>query len=260
MFQRIRNSWELTKASAAVLRADKELLIFPIISGVGSLIVMATFAVPMFLGGLFEAMFADEFGPVKVVGYAVAFLFYLCQYFIIIFANSALVGAAMIRLKGGDPTVGDGFRIAFQHIGSIFGYALVSATVGLILRWLAERGWLGRIASSLLGLAWGLATYLAVPILVVEGVGPIEAVKRSAQLLKKTWGEQIVGNFGINTIFGLLSFAVLLVAIPVTIAVAVAVQSPVVIGLMVALIVFALVCLGLVGSALGGIYTAAVYR
>ncbi|MCI0398093.1 MAG: DUF6159 family protein [Chloroflexi bacterium] len=260
MFQRIRNSWELTKASAAVLRADKELLIFPIISGVGSLIVMATFAVPMFLGGLFEAMFADEFGPVKVVGYAVAFLFYLCQYFIIIFANSALVGAAMIRLKGGDPTVGDGFRIAFQHIGSIFGYALVSATVGLILRWLAERGWLGRIASSLLGLAWGLATYLAVPILVVEGVGPIEAVKRSAQLLKKTWGEQIVGNFGINTIFGLLSFAVLLIAIPVTIAVAVAVQSPVVIGLMVALIVFALVCLGLVGSALGGIYTAAVYR
>ena len=68
----------------------------------------------------------------------------------------------------------------------------------MILRWLSERGLLGRIVASLFGLAWNIVTYLVVPILVVEGIGPIEAVKRSGALLKKTWGEQIVGNFGDN--------------------------------------------------------------
>ena len=98
-------------------------------------------------------------------GYLILFAFYLVQYFVIIYANSALVGAALIRLKGGDPTVGDGFRIAGSRMGAIFGYAAISATVGLILRWFSERGSLGTIAASLFGLAWGLATFLAIPIL-----------------------------------------------------------------------------------------------
>ena len=192
MFTRISNSWQLVKASAAVLRADKELIIFPIVSGIGVIIVTLTFALPMFLAGLFDAAF---FGQNQVVGLLVAFLFYLAHYFVIFFANSALVGAAMIRLRGGDPTVDDGFRIALKHVGPILGYAFVAATVGMILRWLSERsGTLGRIVVSLVGIAWNVTTYLTVPVLVMEEVGPIEAIKRSASLLKKSWGEQIVDN------------------------------------------------------------------
>jgi hypothetical protein len=252
---RIANSWNLVKASWAVLRADKELIVFPIIAFVGSIIVMITFIVPMALARLFD----NATGGNQVTYVIVAFLFYVVLYTITIFANSALVGAAMIRLKGGDPTVRDGLRIAMQHFGSILGYALISATVGMILRWLSERGLLGRIVSSLFGLAWNIATYLVVPILVVEGIGPIEAVKRSGALLKKTWGEQIAGNLGIGVVFMLITFGLFIVFVPAIIAVATTKS----IGLVIfAVIVFVLVLigLGLIGSALNGIYTAAVYR
>jgi hypothetical protein len=257
MFAKIGNSWALIKASAAVLRADKELIVFPIVSAIGVLVVMASFAFPMMLTGFFDALFE---GRSQILGFVVGFVFYAVQYFVIIFANSALVGAAMIRLRGGDPTVGDGFRIAMKHIGAILGYALLSATVGMILRWLSERGKLvGRLVSSLGGLAWNLATYLVVPVLVVEDVGPVEAIKRSANLLKKTWGEQIVGNFSIGLIFGLLTVLVILLGIPVFML-AVSAESPVLIALAGVLFVLILVFMGLINSTLSGIYVAAVYR
>jgi hypothetical protein len=257
MFTRISNSWGLVKASAEVLRADKELIVFPIISMIGVLIVTATLAIPMFLAGIFEA--ATEEGG-QALGIVIGFLFYVVMYCVIFFANTALVGAAMIRLDGGDPTVSDGFRIAFQRIGTIVGYALISATVGMLLRALRERGGiLGRIVSSLIGMAWNLATFLVVPVLVVEDVGPIDAVKRSAQLLKKTWGEQIVGNLSIGLVFFVIGFLVVLVGIPIVLAAA-ATESALVIGLAVLLVVLALVTVGLISSTLGGIYSAAVYR
>jgi hypothetical protein len=257
MFEKIGNSWELIKASAAVLRADKELIVFPIVSAIGVVVVTISFAFPMLLAGFFDELLA---GRSHVFGFVVGFAFYVVQYMVIIFANSALVGAAMIRLRGGDPTAGDGFRIAMQRLGSILGYALISATVGMILRWISERGkTLGQIVSSILGLAWNLATYLVVPVLVVEGVGPVEAIKRSANLLKKTWGEQIVGNFGIGLVFGLLMVVVLLVSIA-AIVMAVSTGSGALIALVVLVSVLVLVLMGLISSTLNGIYTAAVYR
>lgn len=259
MFKRISNSWELVKASARVLQADKELLVFPIVSGIGSLIVLATFAIPFFLTGLLEGFTGDNPGA-KVASYLVAFAFYLCQYFIIIFANTAIVGAAMIRLKGGDPTVGDGFRIAFSHIGSILGYALISATVGMILRSLSRRGAIGQIVSSIIGLAWGLATYLVIPVLVVEDVGPIEGIKRSTKMLKKTWGEQIVGNFGIGTITGLLTVVIIIVGVIAAFALGAALNSAVPVIAIIALVVILVLAINLIGTALNGIYTAALYR
>ena len=199
MFEKIGNSWALIKASFAVLMADKELVIFPIVSTIAVLVVTATFALPMLFAGFLDSLID---GDAQVLGFIVGFAFYVVQYFVIIFANSALVGAAMIRLRGGDPTVGDGFRIAMGRIGTILAYALISATVGMILRMISERGKnLGRIVSSIVGMAWTLATYLAVPGLVVEDVGPVEDVRRSANYLKKTWGEQIAGNFGVGLHF-----------------------------------------------------------
>jgi hypothetical protein len=260
MFARLSNSWELVKASWAVLRADKELIVFPLVSAVVSLIVLITFAVPMLLSGLFEAMFAEEFGAVRIIGYAVAFVFYQVQYFVIIFANTALVGAAMIRLDGGDPTVRDGFRIAWQHVGAIFGYAMISATVGLILRWLARRGVIGRIVSSFIGLAWGMATFLVIPILVVEDVGPVEGVKRSAKMLRDTWGEQIAGNISIGLVFGLLIVLTAVVGVAVTVGLFMLTESIVLIVMSTSLFVGVTAVLILISSTLSGIYSAAVYR
>ena len=260
MFARLSNSWGLVKASWAVLRADKELIVFPLVSAGVSFIVLLTFAVPMLLSGMFEAMFAEEFGAVRIVGYAVAFVFYLVQYFVIIFFNTALIGAAMIRLDGGDPTVRDGLRIAWEHIGVIFGYAMISATVGLILRWLARRGVIGRLVSSLIGLAWGLATFLVIPILVVEDVGPVEGVKRSAKMLRETWGEQIAGNISIGLVFGLLIFLTVLAGTVVTIGLAILTESVVLMVLSASLSIGVTAVLILISSTLSGIYSAAVYR
>jgi hypothetical protein len=259
MFERFARSWELVKASAGVLAADKELLVFPLISGVLSILVLATFAVPALLAGLGDqAMGGDE--SARILGSIVAFAFYVVQYFVIIFCNTALVGAALIRLRGGDPTVGDGFKVAMSRVGSIFGYAVVSATVGMILRTLSQRGGVfGRIAASLLGLGWGLATYLVVPILVVEDVGPVEAVKRSTAYLKRTWGEQVVGNAGMGAVFGLMFVGVTLVGVAGLIG-ALAMESGVLAGVVGATMVLTFLVLALVSSALSGIYAAAVYR
>ena len=252
---KIERSWTLVKASWAVLRADKELIVFPIISSIVLMIVTASFVLPMFLAGMFEG--GRE--GIPVLGVVFGFAFYVVQYTIIFYCNSALVGAALIRLQGGNPTLADGFRIANQRIGSIVGYALVAATVGVILRQISRHGLVGRIIAGVFGLAWNLATFLAVPVLVVEGIGPIEAIKRSTQLLKKTWGEQIAGNIGIGLVFGLMSFAVAIVFGGIVFFSATTQSIPLIVAAAVVMVV-ALLLLALIGSTLSAIYTAAVYR
>ena len=196
-------SWQLVKLCWGVLGQDKELVVFPIVSSIAVVIVTATFIVPGIFTGYWDA-FGGEDGNIPVSAWLLLILFYLVQYFVIIFFNAALVSAALVRLKGGDPTLGDGLRGAWSHIGAILGWAAIAATVGLLLNLLRERGGIGgAILAALGGFAWNVITFLVVPVLVVEGVGPVGAIKRSATLLKKTWGEQIIGNAGIGLIFGL---------------------------------------------------------
>jgi MFS family permease len=260
MFERIAASWGLVKASAAVLKADKELLIFPLVSGLGVVLVTLTFAAPLFFSGLVGQWVGGQYGA-DMMMFIVAFLYYLVQYFVIFFANTALVGAAIIRLNGGAPTVGDGFRVASQRFNAILGYALIAATVGMLLRAISERGGiLGQITSAIVGTTWSVATFLVVPVLVVENVGPIEAVKRSTALLKKTWGEQVVGSLSMGFIFGLLAVLVILAGIGLGFLATSIFKTILVPGVViVVLVVMALLVLSLVGSALNGIYTAAVY-
>lgn len=257
MFERLSRSWGLIKASAGVLAKDKELLVFPLLSAVCTLIVAAAFLLPAFGMGALDGL--REGGTSPTV-YVFAFLFYLVQYFVIFFFNSALVGAAMIRLEGGDPTLSDGLRIASSKALPILGYAAIAATVGMILRAIQERsGFLGRLVAGFLGVAWTVASFLVVPVLVSRNVGPIDAVKESAVLLKKTWGENLIGQGGVGLVFGLIFFAMIIVGGGAIIAVATT-GNGVLIGLVVALVIIALLLGGLVQAALSGIYSAALYR
>lgn len=257
MFEKFSQSWSLVKSSAAVLRSDKELLIFPLLSAICCLVVAASFFIPAMLGGLFAGMREDSASPLL---YVFLFGFYVIQYFVIIFFNSALIGAAMIRLDGGDPTVADGFRIARSKLPAILGYAVIAATVGMVLRALQERaGFIGRFVVGLIGLAWTVASFLVVPVLVSQDIGPIDAVKRSAELLKKTWGENLIGTGGIGLVFGLAIFLLALIGGGLIIM---AVSSGVV-SIMVTTIVavvLALLLLILIQAALQGVYAAALYR
>ncbi len=260
MFDRLSRSWALVKASAAVLRQDKELLVFPLFSSLALLVVMAAFALPIFGMQGFDHLASGPEGDPPPLAYAVAFLFYFSQYLVILFFNTALVGAAMIRLGGGDPTVADGMRIASSKLVVIVGYALVAATVGMILRVIQERvGFLGKIVVGLLGAGWSIATFLVVPVLATRDVGPIDAVKESAGLLKETWGENLIGQVGMSAAFVLIFMGVVLCSAALVIgavvsgSVALIVLAAVIAGLAIALT-------GLVQSALAGIYAAALYR
>ena len=258
MFERFSRSWGLIKASAGVLSKDKELLVFPLLSAVCTLIVLAAFLLPAFGLGALDGL--REGGGMSPTAYLFAFLFYLVQYFVIFFFNSALVGAAMIRLEGGDPTLGDGLRIASSKALPILGYAAIAATVGMILRAIQERaGFLGRLVAGFLGVAWTLASFLVVPVLVSRDVGPIDAVKESAVLLKKTWGENLIGQGGVGLVFGFLFFALIILGGGAIIAAATT-GNGVLIGLVVAIVIIALLLAGLVQAALSGIYSAALYR
>jgi len=257
MFSEIRNSWALIKASAGVLRADKELVVFPILSGLVGLVVLATFILPSLLSGFFDTFLG---GGLRGLGLLVGLSFYSVQSFVALFANSALIGAAMIRLEGGDPTVRDGFRIASKHIGAILIFSFFSGTVGFVLRILARKGkGLGRLGAAIGGLAWNLVTYLVLPVLVVEEINPVEAIIRSATLLKKTWGEQIVGNLSTDAVFGLPKL-LLVGLILLVVFLGIPFASPVVFALVIALLVVLLLLLGLIESTMRGIYVAAVYR
>ncbi len=253
MLEKFQRSWALVKASAAVLRSDKELMLFPVISGMCTLVVLATFLLPMSVFGGFSGSWG--FGAI-----AVGLLFYFCQYSVIIFFNCALVAAAMIRLDGGDPGLGDGLRAARARLPAILGYAAIAATVGVLLQSLRNRegNILVRLFGGLLGAAWTLATFLVVPVLVSRDVGPIEALKESVRLLKRTWGENAIGNVGIGAAFGLISTVTIVAGIALTVLAAKAwLGLAILVG---GLFAIAVLLLGVVQSALGGVYSAVLYR
>ena len=257
MFERLSRSWGLIKASAGVLAQDKELLVFPLLSAVCTVIVGAAFMLPLIGLGTLDGL---GNGSTSVMTYVLGFVFYLVQYFVIFFFNAALVGAAMIRLEGGNPTVRDGLRIAGSKLLPILGYAAIAATVGLVLRAIQERsGFLGKLVSGMLGVAWTLVSFLVVPVLVTRNIGPLDAVKESALLLKKTWGENLIGQGGVGLVFGLLYVVLGLVGAAAIVAAAIS-GNGWLLGLAIALLVVALLTAALTQAALAGIYSAALYR
>ncbi|HUQ26065.1 MAG TPA: DUF6159 family protein [Burkholderiales bacterium] len=250
------NGLALAGQAWRVLMLDKELLVFPLLSGIACFLVLATF-----LGAAFAVGVRVKDPEQIEMGYWIGlFIYYFINYFVIVFFNCALVACAMIRFRGGDPTVRDGLKAARERLGLIAAWALVAATVGVILRMIEERvGFLGKIVTTILGAAWTIATYFVVPVLVVENLGPIDAAKRSAAIVRKAWGESIVGNAGV----GILTFlAVLLLVVPcgiLTVALAIKMSS-IAVGVAGAVLTVALlVTIALVSSALTSILLSALY-
>ncbi len=257
---RLARSIELIAASGKVLRSDKELLVLPLLSGIVSVVVIAAFGYDAYSTGLIDQIPTDSGEvPTSPAFYIWLFALYFAEYFVIIFFNTALVGAAIAKLAGGEVTIGSALSLAVSRIGPIVGYALISATVGIILRQIAERfGFVGRLIESLFGLMWTVATFLVVPVLAAEGIGPIRAIQRSATMLNDTWGENLIGNAGISVATGLIGMVIILVGIGGGIA-AIDAHHLVLGGAMVAIGVVLMLGLILVGSALSGIYAGALY-
>lgn len=275
-------SWRLMKATWGLLQADKELATFPLLSGIAVLIASICFgilalAIAMVnpdisraITALTEGTRAQEIPPAALVaGVIILFFYYLVIAVITNYLMGALIGATLIRLRGGDPTLSDGFRIARSRLSDLFGFSVIAATVGLALslfRSQARGGSkdnpvgaiLGAIFAGILEMAWNIATFLVIPVIVDEKVGPFEAIKRSTAMLKKTFGEQIIGGAGLGFVMFLFSIvAFLLFGALAAIAGGLGFGLGVVLAIV--LLFVALAVLGVIGSTLGGIYKAAVY-
>jgi hypothetical protein len=250
---RWQNSIALAKASWGVLREDKKLALLPLCSMIASIITAALFALPVW------ALNSDtgSSGGVNPVSWIVILLGYVALAFVVIFFNAALVFAADRRLRGEPITLGEALGEAAQRIPVLLPWAIVSATVSVIIRAIEERaGLFGRIVGAFAGAAWTVVTFLVLPILVFEGIGPIAAVKRSGSLFKKTWGENLIANAGIGIAAMLVLFAG---AIPLVLLAVVGSGGPVTFVAIGLLVVWA-IGVSLVASALTGILQTALYR
>ncbi len=206
MFRTIGHTFELMKMSWRVLMQDRELVLFPVMSGAVLLATIGVFFVVASATGTLTRLEAAETSAeagLTALDYGLGGLALFASYFITIFFNSALVAAALERLRGGNPNVAMGLNHASKRVHAIFGWALIAATVGLILSILRDRtdNFLGRLLLSFVGGAWAVVTFFVVPVLVAEDVGPIEAIKRSGSLLRETWGRQVAASFGFGIVY-----------------------------------------------------------
>ena len=253
---RWQNSKQLAAASWATLRHDKELLVLPLISGVASIAIAATFLVPIGLSSQGTDAFGETTFEPGALQYAAIFLMYVVLAYVAVFFKVALLFGANERMQGGDPTVGSALSSAMTKAGAILPWAIISATVSVVLRSLQERsGLLGRFVIGLVGMAWAAVTFLVLPILVFEGVGVGEAIKRSTAMLKRTWGENLIVNMGI----GLLAFLLCLPGVVLLVAGA-ATGTALGFGTTVVIAVVWFIAVACWASAMGAVFQLALYR
>ena len=229
---------------------DKKLLVFPVLSGIVTLIVILTFVLPLLVSGALMGMSAA--GPVAY--YGILFLFYVVSYFVVIFFNTALISCVNAKLNGKDMSVGEGLSNSAKHLPAILGWAILSATVGLVLHLLEERsGLIGQIVLSIIGGAWALVTYFVVPVLILEDKGVFASLGESFALIKKTWGESIVGSAGMAVVFVIIGVLAALLVFATMLIV------PALFLVVLALFLILIVLLAVVYYAMQGIFVTALY-
>jgi len=210
-FDRLSNGWTLAMNSFKVLKENKQLIIFPVLSSISLVLVMGSFIL-VFLGinGWPDDSVEDSSSASNLSYYLYLFLFYLVNYFVVVFFNMALIHCTRLYFHGEEVSVNAGLRFSLSRIGAIFSWSVFAAIVGTILRIIQEEsGIIGKIITGLIGIVWSIATFFVVPIIAYENLGPIAAFKRSAQMMKQKWGESLGATFS----FGLIQFLAMIVLI-----------------------------------------------
>ncbi len=251
---RLRTTFGLARTSWSVLRRDRELLWLPVLSFLTSVAVLVAFAVPIL--AVVSVSGGSDDGGVGTTVYLLVLLASLSLGIVAVFFNGALVAGAHERLSGGDPTVRSSLSRAWARLPGLVPWALITTTVGMVLRALRDRaGGIGRFVVSLVGAAWEVVTFLVVPAVVIDELGPIEGLKRSGELFRRTWGENVAARVG----FGLLAFLALVPGILVIVLGAATGLAVVTVAAIVAGGVW-IALVGVVMSALTAVFQTALYH
>lgn len=199
-FERLSNGWKIAMNSFKVLNANKQLVLFPILSSISLILVIGSFVVGALAINGWNTDFLDE-NQNPILQYAILFVFYVINYFIIVFFNMALIHCTRLYFRGEQVSLSEGIRFSMSRIGVIFSWAVFAGVVGTILKAIQENsGIVGKIITGLIGIVWGVATFFVVPVIAYENKGPLEAFKRSSQLMREKWGESLAGNFSLGLI------------------------------------------------------------
>lgn len=199
IFDRLGNGWTIAMSSFKVLKEKKELIIFPVLSGISILLILGSFSTALLASAGWNPDNIQEFNTPGY--YLLLFGFYLVNYFVVVFFNMALIHCTRLYFRGEEVTIRAGLLFSLSRIGVIFSWAFFAATIGLLLRVIQENvGWLGKIITGFIGVVWSIATFFVVPVIAYENAGPIEAVKRSSQLMKQKWGESLGATFSLGLI------------------------------------------------------------
>ena len=206
-FTRLSNGWRLSMNSFKVLKENKQLIIFPILSGLSLLFILGSFATIILAAvGWDPDAIGESYGGENLV---YVFLYYLVNYFVVVFFNTALVHRTRLYFQGEEVSINKGLQFAASRLGAILAWSMFAATIGTILRMIEENaGWIGKIIIGLIGIVWSIATFFVVPVIAYENVGPFEAFKRSSKIMKEKWGESLAGNFSFALVQLLAIFAV----------------------------------------------------
>lgn len=244
---------DTAKASWAVLQHDRELAVLPVLGALASLVVIAAIGIPIWLStdGIDDGGSSSGGEPMVWIG-GIIILFAITV--ITVFFNAAVVSGARERFSGGDPTISSAIKGAFSRLHVIIPWAILALTVGMILRAIqSSDNAITRFLGSLLSFAWGVLTFLVVPILVVEQTGPFSSVKRSGELLRNTWGENLIAQVG----FGIIGFVAAIPGVLIIVLGASAGSAGAVIGFAIGFVWIALVMV--VISTLTAIFQMALY-
>jgi len=257
----------LARASWSTLKLDKELIAFPVLSAIVGALIAGTFIGILWITGLvpidqfYAASGTYEPGSVQIISLVIyGFLMTVLSVAVNNYFGAALIACALHRFRGNDPTVGYGLEKANKRFGSLLGFSLISGTIGYIVKALQKNDSIvSNIIGTIIGVAWAVASLFAVPVIVdsEKPVGPIEAIKGSANVLKKAWAQNVVGGLGMGVVFFLLFFAWLLVAVILN-GLAFYTSPYILIGTIPVSIIL-LIVLNVVTSTLNSVFQAALY-
>ncbi len=221
---RFQRSMRLFSASLTVLKQEKSMLWIPVLSFLSALALIGALLYPSYLyikalSGSFAQKAQTTSGQVDLTNeqyitlFALIFAFYFALFFVVFFFNSVIIACSHHLLNGEKADIKDGFKLAFKRIFLILQWAFVCASIGVILKMIEERlGFIGQLIIRLLGLGWAVVSFMTLPVMIVEGIGPKDALKKSVKILKKTWGESLLGFGGMSLIFSLFSIPLIFVA------------------------------------------------